>query len=49
MNLYQDYLKEIEARKAQGLHPKPIDGSELLNEVINQIKDLGNPVPKRLP
>jgi aconitate hydratase 2/2-methylisocitrate dehydratase len=42
MNLYQDYLNEIEARKAQGLHPKPIDGSELLSEVINQIKDLNN-------
>ena len=43
MNTYEDYLKEIEARKAQGLHPKPIDGAELLSEVIGQIKDLSNP------
>ena len=34
MNIYEDYLKEIEARKAQGLHPKPIDGNELLSEII---------------
>lgn len=39
MNIYQDYLKEIEERKAQGLHPKPIDGAELLGEIIAQIKD----------
>ena len=43
MNLYEDYLKEIETRKAQGLHPKPIDGSDLLSEVIAQIKDSNNP------
>ncbi|WP_075344282.1 bifunctional aconitate hydratase 2/2-methylisocitrate dehydratase [Tenacibaculum agarivorans] len=40
---YQDYLKEIEERKGQGLHPKPIDGAELLSEVIEQIKDVQNP------
>ena len=39
MSLYQDYLKEIEERKGQGLHPKPIDDSALLSEVIAQIKD----------
>lgn len=43
MNMYQDYIKEIEERKAQGLHPKPIDGAELLSEIIAQIKDLNNP------
>lgn len=43
MNLYQDYIKEIEERKEQGLHPKPIDGAELLSEIITQIKDLNNP------
>jgi aconitate hydratase 2/2-methylisocitrate dehydratase len=43
MNLYEDYLKEIEERKAQGLHPKPIDGSDLLSAIIVQIKDLNNP------
>ena len=42
MNIYNDYLKEIEERKAQGLHPKPIDDAELLSEIISQIKDAGN-------
>jgi aconitate hydratase 2/2-methylisocitrate dehydratase len=42
MNTYSDYLKEIEERKGQGLHPKPIDGSELLKEIILQIKDVNN-------
>lgn len=42
MNIYNDYLKEIEERKGQGLHPKPIDGAELLGEIITQIKDLDN-------
>ncbi|UDQ56204.1 bifunctional aconitate hydratase 2/2-methylisocitrate dehydratase [Chryseobacterium indologenes] len=39
---YKDYIKEIEERKDQGLHPKPIDGAELLSEIIAQIKDSGN-------
>ena len=42
MSLYQDYLKEIEFRKLQGLHPKPVDGAELLSEIITQIKDVNN-------
>lgn len=42
MNTYNDYLNEIEKRKGQGLHPKPIDGAELLSEIIAQIKDLNN-------
>lgn len=42
MNTYKDYIKEIEERKGQGLHPKPIDGAELLSEIITQIKDLGS-------
>ena len=42
MSLYKDYLKEIEERKVDGLHPKPIDGADLLTEIINQIKDLDN-------
>ncbi len=42
MNIYKDYIKEIEERKIQGLHPKPIDGAELLSEIIAQIKDLNN-------
>ena len=42
MNIYQDYIQEIEERKKQGLHPKPIDDAALLSEIIAQIKDLGN-------
>lgn len=42
MSIYKDYIKEIEERKIQGLHPKPIDGAELLSEIIAQIKDSGN-------
>ncbi|SDS00532.1 aconitase [Polaribacter sp. KT25b] len=42
MSMYQDYLKQIEDRKVQGLHPQPIDGAELLSEIIAQIKDLEN-------
>ncbi|WP_143883195.1 bifunctional aconitate hydratase 2/2-methylisocitrate dehydratase [Chryseobacterium binzhouense] len=42
MSIYQDYLQEIEERKIQGLHPKPIDSAELLSEIITQIKDHAN-------
>ncbi len=42
MSLYQEYLKEIEERKIEGLHPKPIDSGELLAEIIEQIKDPEN-------
>ena len=42
MNTYKDYIKEIEERKIQGLHPKPIDGAELVSEIIAQIKDVNN-------
>lgn len=42
MSLYLDYIKEIEDRKDQGLHPKPIDSGELVAEIITQIKDSGN-------
>ncbi|MEC4114976.1 bifunctional aconitate hydratase 2/2-methylisocitrate dehydratase [Myroides pelagicus] len=42
MSLYKDYINEIEERKNQGLNPKPIDGAELLSEVIAQIKDTAN-------
>ncbi len=40
--MYEDYIKEIENRKTQGLHPKPIDGADLLSEIIEQIKELDN-------
>ena len=39
MNTYTEYLSDIEERKAQGLSPKPIDGKELLADIISQIKD----------
>ncbi len=39
MNLYEDYLKEIEDRKLEGLNPKPIDGADLIKVIIEQIKD----------
>lgn len=42
MSLYTDYLAEIETRKAQNLHPKPIEDGALVNELIAQIKDTGN-------
>ena len=35
-------LKEIENRKNQGLSAKPIDDAFLLNEIIANIKDVGN-------
>ena len=43
MSLYSAYLEEIEVRKKDlGLNPKPIDGAELVSELIAQIKDTGN-------
>ncbi len=43
MSLYSEYMDEIETRKKDlGLHPKPIDSAELLSEIIDQIKDIGN-------
>lgn len=42
MSLYQEYLAEIDERKEQGLHPKPIDSADLLAEIISQIKDSGH-------
>lgn len=42
MSLYTDYLTQIEKRKEQGLHPKPIEDAELVEELILQIKDVEN-------
>jgi aconitate hydratase 2/2-methylisocitrate dehydratase len=43
MSLYSEYLDEIATRKKElGLNPKPIDGAELLSEIISQIKDTDN-------
>ncbi len=33
MSHYSSYLEEIETRKEQGLHPKPIDDAELTEEI----------------
>ena len=40
MSLYTDYLAEIDARKEQGLNPKPIDDGALVEELIAQIERL---------
>ena len=42
MSHYSEYIEEIEERKTKALNPKPIDGSELLAEIISQIKDPNN-------
>ena len=39
MELYKNYLDEIESRKKQSLKPKPIDDGSLLKEIISYIKD----------
>ena len=42
MSLYSEYLQEIETRKEQGLHPKPIEDAALVAELIEQIRDTEN-------
>jgi len=42
MTAFTAYLEDIENRKQQGLHPKPIDDAELTAELIAQIKDPDN-------
>ena len=39
MSLYDDYLAEIEERKTEGLHPKPIDDAGLVTELIEHISN----------
>ena len=39
MELYKNYLDEIESRKKQSLKPKPVDDGSLLKEIITLIKD----------
>ncbi|MCH2173714.1 bifunctional aconitate hydratase 2/2-methylisocitrate dehydratase [Myxococcota bacterium] len=43
MSLYESYLEEIEDRKKEELHPKPIDTAELVHEMIALIKDPESP------
>lgn len=42
MSLYTEYLEEIESRKAQDLHAKPIEDGALLEEIIAHILDAGS-------
>jgi len=42
MSLYTEYLNEIEERKSQGLHPKPIEDGALVEEIIAQILDVNH-------
>jgi len=42
MDLYSKYLNEIEKRKDYGLHAKPIEDAELVEVLIEQIKDAGH-------
>ena len=40
MSIYEDYCSEIATREEQGLQPKPIERAELVEELIQHIKDL---------
>ena len=42
MKYFEEYIKEIETRKKEGLHPKPIENAELILDIINNIKDSKN-------
>ena len=42
MSIYKDYLNQIENRKKLGLQPQPIDGKDLLSEIVSQIKDINH-------
>ena len=43
MSLYTDYLAEIDSRKDQGLHAKPIDDAALVAELVENIKAASHP------
>ena len=42
MSIYEDYLKQIDTRKEQGLHPKPIEDAALVDALIGQIREPGH-------
>jgi len=42
MSLYSDYLDQITTREQQGLHPKPIEDADLVEELVAQIRDTGH-------
>ena len=39
MKKYQEYIQEISRRKIEGLNAKPIENEDLLNDIIEIIKD----------
>ena len=41
-SVYSEYLNEIETRKGQGLHPKPIEDAEMVEALIAHIRDAGH-------
>ena len=43
MSLYDDYLSEIADRESHGLHPKPVDGADLLAEIVDHMEDADSP------
>jgi len=47
MKAYQKYINEIKERKALELNPKPIDTTELLQDIILQIKQKDHPERER--
>ena len=42
MGLFKDYLAEIENRRKQDLHPKPIEDGALVEELISQVNNPKN-------
>ena len=42
MNSYNNYQDQILERTSEGLNPLPIDGADLMSDVIEQIKDEGH-------
>ena len=46
MSAYSNYQLEILKRKEFGLSPKPIESSEILNEIIKDIKRNGSSTTK---
>ncbi|MGB1505646.1 MAG: aconitase family protein, partial [Acidimicrobiales bacterium] len=39
MTLYDEYLSESADRALHGLHPKPVDGADLLAEIVGHMED----------
>jgi len=41
-DVYADYLAQIETRKADGLHPKPIEDAVLVDALVERIREPGH-------